>query len=454
MSEDMTPPEPNDADITPQEAALALPDVPDAGAVPAEKKERRANPKVTKGPTATKAARGRKAPVEKKEKTLRPEKRRIFDKSMLPPETRERVEQRFQRLDVLGRKTTENMLDMGEEFHGLALDVEDPKDWEDLVKANADYEVKTARNWKAVFAKMGHRRAEIIAHKVTPTVLIKLLPANEETIDAVISSFAEGKRLKVFEVKALVDASKEPGEAGADGSARQGGAKGMRLFGLAKLARQQKSVIEGLKAIRQTFAAALEAKKLEKGKLAGELVPIARLAHRELTEILCDIDPKSLVGGVAMRHVKVEDPTWAKLLGMLYTMAAPDGWPDKVLLKSWMTDKVTPLLAFAIDGAAVPSKNEVEVAEGEPVEGGIEEEVVVAQEPQAIAAASDAPGGGSEPEDAKAVTVASANSSAPSAMARLRKLRADRSNVVSFLPETQDQTSRAGREVTGPNGAS
>jgi hypothetical protein len=435
MSEDMTPPEPNDVDITPQEAAPAL---PDAGGVPAEKKERRAKPKMTKGPTATKAARGKKAPVEKKEKMPKPEKRHIFDKSMLPEELRERVEQRFQRLEVLGRKTTENMLDMGEEFHGLALDVEDPKDWEDLVKANADYEVKTARNWKAIFAKMGHRRAEIIAHKVTPTVLIKLLPANEETIDAVIASFAEGKRLKVFEVKALVDASKELGEAEADGSARQGGAKGMRLFGLAKLARQQKSVIERLKAIRQTFAAALEAKKLEKGKLTGELVPIAKLAHRELTEILCDIDPKSLVGGVAMRHLKVEDPTWAKLLDMLYAMAAAEGWPDKAKLNGWLMDDVMPLLAFAIEGAAVATGDEVEVAQGEEVDVGSADKVLAAEVPEPKETLTDDPGGKTGTEKVKAVT------------ASARKLRPAPSNVISFLPETQDQAHRAGRDVNGP----
>ena len=111
-----------------------------------EKKERRA--KAKKAPTATKAARG-KAPKAPREKTPKPEKRRVFDTSMLPPEKLERVVQLFERLHKLGRKSVENMLDMGQEFHGLSLDVEDPKDWEDLVKANTDYEVKTARNWKA-----------------------------------------------------------------------------------------------------------------------------------------------------------------------------------------------------------------------------------------------------------------------------------------------------------------
>lgn len=121
-----------------------------------------------------------------------------------------------------------------------------------------------------------------------------------------------------------------------------------------------------------------------------------QLAHRELTEILCDIDPKSLVGGVALRHLKVEDETWARLLEILYIMAVAEDWPDIGKLKAWLSDEVMPLLAFAIDGAdvAIRAEEQVEVMAAAAEVDGLHGDDVI--EPEAtseaeVSAAVDAP---------------------------------------------------------------
>lgn len=101
-----------------------------------------------------------------------------------------------------------------------------------------------------------------------------------------------------------------------------------------------------------TAAEAAGSKRLEKGKLAKELIPVAKFAHRELTEMLCDIDPASVPGGATLRHLPVEDEAWAKVLGLLDRMASEQAWPEASGLKGWIGGEVMEVLAFALDGAA------------------------------------------------------------------------------------------------------
>ncbi|NDV88938.1 hypothetical protein GTW51_19830 [Aurantimonas aggregata] len=335
-------------------------DADDAGDAGAQEKKPRGKPKAAKtakggkaaetgkATVAAKAERVRREPKEKKESGRRQAKEK-FDITSLPVERQAKVMKGIERVNVLGRKTTENMLDLGETVNDLAVEVDNPNHWRDIIETSTSYDYKTAENWLKVHNKFASRRAEILRCSVTPTVLIALLPATDEQVDTVLASFDAGKRLKVREVNALVRAGLESVAA----STARGGSKGLRSLGAARLGRQQKTVTAALKAIRQMVASALEAaatKRLEKGKLVKDVLPVARVAHAELTEMVCDIDPRSLSGSASLRHLPVEDEAWAEVLELLDTMTTAEDWPEATGLKAWLSGKVMSLLAFALDG--------------------------------------------------------------------------------------------------------
>lgn len=362
---------------------------PIAGDVPVpEKKERRS--KAKKAPTATKAARGTKAKAaakvarEAKVKAPRPERKPDFDIDALKPEVRELLEASVAKVEAIGRKTTENVLDLGVVFHDMAEAIPDEAHWKVAVVRHCKVSWKFADNWKKVHIALGSRRSELVEHQVTPTVLIQLLPATPEQVDQVLGAFAAGKPMKVREVKDLIGNS--AASEGEVASGTKGGVGGLKSLAAAKAAQQGKSIMTGLKAIRQVVGDAIAAsgeKKLKKGELEEAITSTAKLVQRELTELLCGLDGTQLRIGYQIRHAEVADERWAMVLAVVGKLAIIERWPDAAALKAWMSEEVMPLFAFAIDGAelAIRSEEQVEVLAEAAVVDGLSGDDVVEPEP-------------------------------------------------------------------------
>ncbi|NDW04642.1 hypothetical protein [Jiella pacifica] len=216
-----------------------------------------------------------------------------------------------------------------------------------------------ARNIRGVYRNLGHAREACVRHEIKPTVLYHLVAADRSVVDAVVASFARGERLKVREVKELVAGAAGDGEEGGDAAAAapggRGGLKGLKGLAAAKQARQLKSVRAALASIGKEVEAALEpasrGKRVVKGKLAEAVMMTARLAEKELIELVLDIEPDSLSGSQTLRHVRLPETRWQEVLSMLATMAGgAEALRQKGELTPWLTDVVLPLLAFALDG--------------------------------------------------------------------------------------------------------
>ena len=447
----------------------------DAGDVPAaEKKERRA--KVKKEPTATKAARGRKgkatAKVAREAKVTKPkaEKKPDFNIDALEPEVRELVETSVAKVEAIGRKTTENVLNLGVIFHDMAEAIPDEAHWKVAVVRHCKVSWKFADNWKRVHVALGARRAELVQHQVTPTVLIQLLPATSEQVDQVLGAFAAGKPMKVREVQDLVGSGAAPEGETALGT--KGGLSGLKSLAAAKAAQQGKNVMAGLKAIQQVVGDAIEAsgeKKLKKGELEDAMTSVAKLLQRELTELLCGLDGEQLRIGYQIRHAEVADERWAMVLAVVGKLANIERWPDAAKLKPWMVDEVMPLFAFAIDGTdvAVRSEEQVEVmaaaAEGDGLHGDdvIEPEATSEAE---VGAAIDAPTmpevepsveAEAEPAEAVEVKPATAPDVVVAPKPKRFNLSLARSSDVTAnaaVADMAEQVSRAEASVIGSNG--
>lgn len=337
-----------DATTPEQESAPEQESVPVLETAP-----RHRNRKAARKAEAVKRKATPKAERVPREKTPRKKTTPDFVLDDMEPEPRRIVEDCVARVDAIGRKTTDNVLGIGAAFSEMAEAIPDLEQWKTAVTKLCKMSWKFAENWKHAHEAFGSRREEFVACQVTPTVILKLIKATPAQVDEVLARFKAGDPMKVREVKALVESGDATSRDGV--SAARGGAKGLRRVAAAKLTLQQKRVTEALKAIRQIIVAAAEAagsKRLEKGKLAKELIPVAKLAHRELTEMLCDIDPASVPGGATLRHLPVEDEAWAEVLRLLDRMASDQAWPEASGLKGWISGDVMEVLAFALDGAA------------------------------------------------------------------------------------------------------
>ncbi|MEF2074194.1 hypothetical protein [Consotaella aegiceratis] len=299
----------------------------------------------------------------------------------LNEQERRRLDTLLDRVHQLGRKTTEQVFEFGA-YLEEAAELLPEKALEGWVKRKCEISTRHARNLRAVHRELSGRQDECIDYNIPPSVLFKIAAADAETIDTVITVFKDGRRLKVREVAEMV-----AGDSGADGEPlapeRRGGAKGLKALAAAKAARQQKSFEAGLQLIRVTFEEALEAagkKRLSKKDLWTALELPARLCHRELTELLCEIDPETLRGTATHSHRDLPDSPWTELHGLLGKLGNREHWPESSELKAWVADRLMPLLAFALDGTPIEPRAPEVNADADAVYADAEEEDVADDE--------------------------------------------------------------------------
>ncbi|MEN3794558.1 hypothetical protein [Fulvimarina sp. MAC3] len=287
-------------------------------------------------------------------------KRESFDVDRLEAEAKERVLTSVAQIDAIGRKTAANTFDLGREFEVIKKDIPDEMDWKEAVPKLCGLSYKSADNWIKVHRVLGGRREDLIRHRVTPTVLIALTRGTPEQVDQVIGAFEAGTPMKVREVEDLVKGNAP--DANVDGAAG-GGLAELKALARAKATRQTKAVAANVKAIRKPLIEALEAagtRRLKKGKLVESLAPIARIVYRDLTELVCEIDPASLSGSQALRHLPPADERWAAALKLLDHLGYGD-WAEATVLKAYVADDVLPTLGFVLDGGADPAARPDEV---------------------------------------------------------------------------------------------
>ena len=329
---------------------------------------------------------GKRAPVAGVEETI----------GKLEKAERDRIADLEARIRKLGRATTDHTFILGEHLDAAASILED-QPWAEWVKSRFEMTDRHARNIRNVHRNLGHVRDACVRLEIKPTVLYHLVSADREIVDTVIAAFERGERLKVREVKALVDGAdgngKDDGEAAAAPGDR-GGMKDLKGLAAAKQARQIKSLRKALAVIDKEIEAALEptsrGKRVVKGKLADAVMMTARLAERELTELILDIEPESIGGSQSMRHVDAPGTRWSGVLSVLYKMGAPvEYWPKNEALTPWLTDEVLPLIAFALGGDnGKPTKAEAEAGPNEEAEaaaGTVAAEATASDEPEGSA---------------------------------------------------------------------
>ncbi|ORE88167.1 hypothetical protein [Aurantimonas sp. 22II-16-19i] len=335
---------------------------------------------------------GKRAPVPGVEEAI----------DSLDAAARQRIETLEAEIRALGRAGTDQIFTLGEHLDTAAAILKD-ETFTQWVKTRFDMTDRHARTIRNVHRHLGHVRAACVRHEIKPTVLYHLVAADRSVVDAVVASFERGERLKVREVRALVDGVAGDGEDGGDEAAAapgdRGGLKGLKGLAASKQARQIKSVRAALAVIGREVEAALEpasrGKRVLKGKLADAVMATARLAERELIELILDIEVDSLAGSQNLRHVRLPETRWQDVLSMLGTLAGgAESLPRNGELTPWLTDEVLPLVAFALEGEdGKPSAAAVSAAAGADIDADPDEDAETDEAPATDAAAEAGPEG-------------------------------------------------------------
>ncbi|MEX6509188.1 hypothetical protein, partial [Jiella sp. M17.18] len=92
-----------------------------------------------------------------------------FDLEALPPEALEIAHTSIATVHEIGRKTTDNLFELGAAFEAMASVIPDPKHWKAAVKTHCGVTARSANNWRRVVRVLGHRREVLVRHQVTPT---------------------------------------------------------------------------------------------------------------------------------------------------------------------------------------------------------------------------------------------------------------------------------------------
>ena len=287
------------------------------------------------------------------------------EEAALTPEQEKELADCAERLVALGRRSTVQAFDYGEEL-ARAQAILPPKKYGKWVKANCGISTRAAKNYTRVYNELASYRDRLENVAAAPTAMFALLGAEGDAVEAVLDAFENGERLTVAKIKSMactaengetpeVNALDMPGRAGALKIAEQRMKSNLALFYelLAKaLVHVEKAaaVFEGGKRpVKADLVAAIEIDCRHANDLFGlTLAPL----------FMNSIDPR-----FNWRSSECEATSgWGRLQVALRTAGGRDSWPTGDAFKPWIVEELHPLLRFAVCGTPLDAEHKSDKA--------------------------------------------------------------------------------------------
>lgn len=283
----------------------------------------------------------------------------------LTPEQEKELASCAERLVALGRRSTVQAFDYGEEL-AKAQAILPPKKFGKWVKANCGISTKAVRNYTRVYNELAGYRDRLEKVAAAPTAMFALLGAEGDAVEAVLDAFENGERLTVAKIRSMTGTAEKgetpevnvldmPGRAGALKIAEQRMKSNLALFHelLAKaLVHVEKAaaVFEaGKRPIKADLVAAIEIDCRHANDLFGlTLAPL----------FMNSIDPR-----FNWRSSECEATSgWGRLQVALRTAGGRDSWPTGDAFKPWIVEELHPLLRFAVHGTPLDAEHKSDKA--------------------------------------------------------------------------------------------
>lgn len=207
-----------------------------------------------------------------------------------------------------------------------------------------------ANNYGRVYKDLGHLAERFIAARVTPSVIYKLPGAPIEKVEAVLSEFEAGRRLKVKEAEVFV--RQEGEEIASEGvEVELPGADGIRKMSAQKVKDTVPRIIEGHQILLAACFGALDdyhrGVRVKKGELERKVSHLAWVVREMLENLSFSISPRSDRKPWAMNLAKPEpEMSWAHVDKQLALLSDGVEWPDAI--GPWLIDEVIPALEWGL----------------------------------------------------------------------------------------------------------
>ncbi|MCF1502465.1 hypothetical protein L0F51_01625 [Afifella sp. H1R] len=284
-----------------------------------------------------------------------------IDYSRLPKGVADGLREAEEIVSQLGRADAQHAFAYGEAFataqdlilsEASGLEPQEKKAFAKAWYKKVRFTPRHVANFVAVHRNLGAYRERAVKLGIPPTVLFTVATAPAEKVDAVISSFEEGRPMKVTEVKAFLRggaAEEDPSEVGGLKVLADIGARNARFQ--AKLTARW--LVEALPPILTAAEQKLSDRAVVRRKLADRIIARAGMAARSLHGLLAtDLVHRADEDREAAPAVPEE---WRKLPLLLFHLQERKSWPKGDDFHAWLTGEVIPALLWAAEGA-VPAK--------------------------------------------------------------------------------------------------
>lgn len=288
----------------------------------------------------------------------------------LTPEQEKELANCAERLVALGRKTTAQAFEYGEQL-SRAQALVPPKKFGQWLDAHCGIKTKSAKNYTRVFHELAAYRSRLEVAGAAPAAMFALLGATEDAIETVLSSYEKGQRPTVSQIKEMVSGA-DAAEADGSRTMEIGGQKGLSELA-ARKAKSDASLFMSLARsiladVQEAVEVARTGKRVTKESLADKIEYKARHAHDVLEVLIAPLDTRT-EGFHNWRPDRLPEHTaWGVVQRTLFQMGMKTDWPAKDAFAVWLSEKVYPVLRYVVDDEQLPAGLVPAVVKQEPVE--------------------------------------------------------------------------------------
>jgi len=277
----------------------------------------------------------------------------------ISPEISAELEAKAKLLTDLGRKETDHVFQLGALLEEASAHIPDGT-FGKWVEARCNITARTARNWRGVYRNLGGYRDRAVALAIGPTVLIQLISAPTEKIEAAFAFAEDQGRIQVADVKAILTGDDVPDEGESEVDVIDlGGVHGLKVMVEARTRDGRTALLRNLLGLLKILSAAVAeaertGKRLKKSRVAPKAEVHAYHAYELLSSLGTGVGPQ----GDGKSTMKVGLPStsrWKKVEALLWRLRDSSNWARVDSLEEWLETVVIPILTWATSKEKSPA---------------------------------------------------------------------------------------------------
>ncbi len=277
----------------------------------------------------------------------------------ISPEISAELEAKAKSLTDLGRKETDHVFRLGALLEEVSAHIPDGT-FGVWVEARCNITARTARNWRGVYRNLGGYRDRAVELAIGPTVLIQLISAPADKIEAAFAFAEEQGRIQVADVKAILagDEMQSEDETEID-VINLGGVHGLKAMVDTRTRESRTALLRNLLGLLKILSGALTeaertGKRIKKSRIAPKAEVHAYHAYELLSSLGIGVGPQG-DGKSTMKAGLPSASRWKKVEALLWRLRDSSNWARVDSLEEWLETVVIPMLTWATSKEKSPA---------------------------------------------------------------------------------------------------